>query len=73
MLDYLKEDGYIIIHEFNPKALRIKCLFLFERCCFEKIKPIDPIQLKAMCVKQNLHMTFLHLGRWDYVCKIQCK
>lgn len=71
MGQYLKDDGFILIHDFNPKATRIKLLFLFERCCFEKIKPISHLRLIEMAKAYRYHSEIIHQGKWDYVCKIQ--
>lgn len=35
MLNYLNNNSFILIHDFNQRAFRIKLLF-FERCCFGK-------------------------------------
>lgn len=71
MGQYLKDDGFILIHDFNPKAMRIKLLFLFERCCFEKIKPVSHLKLIEMTNTINYRCKLIHQGKWDYVCKIQ--
>lgn len=70
MINYLKDNGELIIHDFQPTSLRIKLLFLFERCCFEKIKPIAPFEIEKLCKELKLKISFLYLGKWDYVCKI---
>lgn len=68
---YLKDDGFILIHEFNPKALRIKLLFLFELCCFEKIKPVSYLRMVEMAKVSHYCSELIYQGKWDYVCKIQ--
>lgn len=73
MLNYLKEDGFILIHDFNQESLRIKLLFLFERCCFEKIKPIGPSEIDELASLSNLDIEFLYQGKWDYVCRLKRK
>lgn len=73
MLNYLKEDGFILIHDFNQESLRIKLLFLFERCCFEKIKPIGPSEIEELASLSNLDIEFLYQGKWDYVCRLKRK
>ncbi|MEG0365340.1 MAG: class I SAM-dependent methyltransferase [Coprobacillus sp.] len=70
MINYLKENGELIIHDFQPTSLRIKLLFLFERCCFEKITPITSSRLEELCKQLDLKISFLYLGKWDYICKI---
>lgn len=71
MLDSIKDDGFLLIHEFHPQSKRIQCLFLFERCCFEKIYPMTPCHLEKMCNQRHLDFSLIHLGRWDYICKIK--
>ena len=71
MLGYLKDDGFILIHDFDPKVGKIKLLFLFERCCFEKIKPVDLDYLNKLAQINQAALTVIHQGKWDYVCKIQ--
>ena len=71
MLNYLNNNGFILIHDFNQRAFRIKLLFLFERCCFEKIKPVKPEQLVYFSLQNKLNIVFLHQGKWDYICMLK--
>lgn len=71
MLNYLNNNGFILIHDFNQRAFRIKLLFLFERCCFEKIKPVKPEQLVDFSLQNKLNIVFLHQGKWDYICMLK--
>ena len=71
MLNYLNNNGFILIHDFNQRTFRIKLLFLFERCCFEKIKPVKPEQLVDFSLQNKLNIVFLHQGKWDYICMLK--
>lgn len=71
MLSYLKKDGIIYIHDFHPSYWQVKLLFLFERCCFEHIRPISVEKLTRIASKTGCTYT-LHLNhRRDYICSIQ--
>lgn len=69
MMKLTKDDGMLLIYDFQPNTFRIKALFLFERCCLEKIHPVYPRDLKALA--STYQISFLHQGKWDYICQIK--
>lgn len=71
MKQYLKDDGFILIHDFVPQAKRVKLLFLFERCCFERIKPITIQKLTKIAQESQFAIEVIYQGKWDYICKMQ--
>ena len=71
MLAYLKPHGIIYIHDFHPSYWQVKCLFLFERCCFEHIRPISVEKLTHIASKKECTCTVKINHRRDYICRIQ--
>lgn len=69
MMTYLKDEGKLLIYDFNPFSYRIRLLFLFERCCKEKITPVSLQLLKRYC--EPYHFKCLYKGKWDYLCEIR--
>jgi len=65
--DNLCEQGRIIIQDFNPKSLSSKLLFMFERCCFERIYPMHPDKLKKLSENIGLNTEFFELNPRDYI------
>lgn len=71
MLSYLKPDGIIYIHDFHPSYWQVKLLFLFERCCFEHIRPISVGKLTYIASQIGCTCTLEVNHRRDYLCSIQ--
>lgn len=59
-INMLEEHGMIIITDFSPQCWKTKLIFLFERCCFERIKPVSKSRIfeyldqAGLQAKQNL-------------------
>ncbi|MCX7747786.1 MAG: methyltransferase domain-containing protein [Clostridia bacterium] len=65
----LKPNGKIIIMEFNPKSIKSKLIYFFERILGEKTKLVDPEALDKM-LYQNLsqgHVFLLNAFEYVYV------
>ncbi len=63
----LQDDGLLIIQDFSPACISAKCLFLFERCCWEKVYPIYPLKLAEIMTKANFISTISRLNSRDYL------
>ena len=63
----LKKDGVVIVQDFVPDYLVSKCIFAFERFCFEQVTPISPETLKLFCQKADLCAEYHLLNKRDYL------
>lgn len=66
-LDLLKSNGIIIIQDFQPYKMKSKLLFLFERCCFEKIKPIKSKELRNILRLGGAKVKVRNIDSYQYV------
>ena len=62
----LNENGKLIIQDFNPDNVQTKLIFLFERMCFEKIKPISISTINEL-VKSDLKGENIIINKRDYL------
>ena len=63
----LRDDGLLVIQEFSPASTSAKLLFAFERCCLEKVSPIDPDTLSRMMNQANFLSTHTRINNRDYL------
>ena len=63
----LKDDGLLVIQEFSPTSISAKLLFTFERCCLEKVSPVDAGTLSKMMNQANFLSTHTRLNNRDYL------
>ncbi len=63
----LEPGGRIIIADFNPNTFEAKLIYLFERCCLEKVYPISKQQV-AQCLRlRGLSVNCVRISKRDYV------
>lgn len=63
----LKNDGLLIIQEFYPGSIQAKFLFLLERCCWEKVRPLHPDGLTKMMSAAGFLPAIERLNGRDYL------
>lgn len=63
----LKNDGLLIIQEFSPISISAQLIFAFERCCLEKVSPVDPVTLSGMLNQADFLSTLVCLNNRDYL------
>jgi 2-polyprenyl-3-methyl-5-hydroxy-6-metoxy-1,4-benzoquinol methylase len=66
-LHMLAEGGTIIVTDFSPWCWKTKLIFLFERCCFESIKPISDLKLSGYLESAGLQTERISLNDRDYL------
>jgi 2-polyprenyl-3-methyl-5-hydroxy-6-metoxy-1,4-benzoquinol methylase len=66
-LHMLAEGGKIIITDFSPRCWKTKLIFLFERCCFESIKPVSESKLSGYLESVGLQTERISLNDRDYL------
>lgn len=66
-LHMLAEGGTIIISDFSPKCWRTKLIFLFERLCFETIKPVSETKLSRYFERVGLQTERIWVNERDYI------
>lgn len=71
MIDFcihmLAEGGMIIVNDFSPKCWKTKIIFLFERICFEAIKPVSEAKLCRYFEKAGLQTELIRINKRDYI------
>jgi 2-polyprenyl-3-methyl-5-hydroxy-6-metoxy-1,4-benzoquinol methylase len=67
IFEILQDNGLLIIQEFSPDCISAKCLFQFERCCWEKVYPIPPSELVLMMTEADFISTINRLNSRDYL------
>lgn len=63
----LAEGGMIIVNDFSPKYWITKIIFLFERMCFEAIKPVNEEKLRRYFASAGLQAELLRVNKRDYI------
>jgi len=63
----LRDDGLLVIQEYSPASISARLLFAFERCCLEKVSPVDPDTLTWMMNQANFLSTHTRLNNRDYL------
>ncbi len=71
MIDFcihmLAEGGMIIVNDFSPECLKTKIIFLFERLCFEAIKPVSETKLLRYFASVGLQTELIRVNERDYI------
>jgi 2-polyprenyl-3-methyl-5-hydroxy-6-metoxy-1,4-benzoquinol methylase len=71
MIDFcihmLAEGGMIIVNDFSPVSRRAKIIFLFERICFEAIKPVSETKLLHYFGAAGLQTELIRVNKRDYI------
>lgn len=63
----LTEGGMIIVNDFSPESWKAKMIFLFERICFEAIKPVSETKLLHYFASAGLQTEFIRINKRDYI------
>lgn len=63
----LKDEGLLVIQEFFPCSVQARLLFLLERCCWEKVCPLHPSELKEMMLEAGFVPAIDRLNKRDYL------
>lgn len=63
----LAEGGSIIVNDFSPHCWKTKLIFLFERICFEKIKPVSERKLRRYFISAGLQTKVIGINSRDYI------
>lgn len=63
----LAEGGRIIVNDFSPECRNTKIIFLFERLCFEEIKPVSEAKLLRYFAAAGLQTKLIRINERDYV------
>lgn len=66
-LQMLADGGTIIISDFAQSCWKTKLIFLFERLCFEIIKPVSETKLSCYLEKAGLQTELVWLNERDYI------
>jgi len=66
-INMLEEGGMIIITDFSPEHWKTKLIFLFERCCFESIRPISKSKLQGYLDQAGLQVEQDLVNQRDYI------
>ncbi len=63
----LTEGGMIIVNDFSPECWNTKIIFLFERICFEAIKPVSESKLLRYFAAAGLQTELIRVNKRDYI------
>lgn len=66
-LHMLAESGTIIVTDFSPECWKTKLIFLFERLCFETIKPVSETKLLRYLERIGLQTEWVRVNERDYI------
>lgn len=71
MIDFcismLAEGGMIIVNDFSPESWKTKMIFLFEKICFEAIKPVNETKLLRYFAAAGLQTKLIRVNKRDYI------
>lgn len=65
--ELLKLNGKIIIQEFSPESKKGKLIFLFERFCREKVKPVYKSYLLKTASNLGISGKIIVVNKRDYI------
>ncbi len=63
----LAEGGMVIVNDFSPESWKAKIIFLFERICFEAIKPVSETKLLHYFAAAGLQTELIRVNNRDYI------
>ena len=63
----LAEGGMIIVNDFSPECWSTRMIFLFERICFEAIKPVSETKLRRYLARAGLQTELIRINERDYI------
>ena len=66
-LQMLAEGGIIVVSDFSPRCWKTRIIFLFERLCLEKIKPVEEEKPLLYLKKAGLISELVRVNNRDYI------
>ncbi|WP_288221199.1 class I SAM-dependent methyltransferase [uncultured Clostridium sp.] len=63
----LKNDGMILIYDFDKKKLISKLIFIFETLCFEKIQMLSIDEIKELTSKYFINSQIIRISKYEYI------
>lgn len=63
----LKNKGKILIYEFDRTHIITKLIYIFERCCFEKVKMLSKDEMKTLAADYFNNGEIVKISSYEYV------
>lgn len=66
---YLREDGILLISEFNLKSIKAKCIWCFETLCFERCRMFTKETLLELCSAYFIKQHVIEVSAFEMLYK----
>ncbi len=63
----LSDKGKILIYEFDRTHIITKLIYIFERCCFEKVKMLSKSEIKKLASKYFNDGEIIDISSYEYI------